>query len=367
MFEHDPLPVSFFYQPEAPNYVSYKPLTDQFERWGYALGFELDEGDLPVPEDGNTALFAIAPQGMTEPQYVSKSEDDATFTVTVIGGSGLLIRQTAEGVLDQVPLEPDSQAIIHPGDMYSYKNMSLKYDLILRDIARPAFQEGDEIELTSSLLDGPRPEQHDDRSTCIAIDSEGYYRTIEQSNAFTEALSLAMRANKLITLETKRPGLKLRTLATEYDDKAYLEGVNEDRSHLSQHGDTTAENYNSTADAKRARENAGDKLRFGIWDGDRFVGSINAEPYNDGKSVEIGYWLRKSAEGHGYMSDAVTTLIDYLKHTYNTITAQVHVENSGSTRVLQKAGLMALGASIESWGTAIDFEYRPSPSLHSFS
>ena len=44
----------------------------------------------------------------------------------------------------------------------------------------------------------------------------------------------------------------------------------------------------------------------------RYLGGIGLHPHNwDIRHFEIGYWLRKSAEGHGYMMEAVTLLTDY--------------------------------------------------------
>lgn len=52
----------------------------------------------------------------------------------------------------------------------------------------------------------------------------------------------------------------------------------------------------------------------GIWDHrtGRFLGGSGLDPQNrDVPSYEIGYWLRRSAEGHGYMTEAVKLLADY--------------------------------------------------------
>jgi ribosomal-protein-serine acetyltransferase len=56
-------------------------------------------------------------------------------------------------------------------------------------------------------------------------------------------------------------------------------------------------------------------FEIGIWirESDSFVGSISLRPQNwDIPSFEIGYWIRTSAEGKGYMTEALTLLIDYL-------------------------------------------------------
>lgn len=95
-----------------------------------------------------------------------------------------------------------------------------------------------------------------------------------------------------------------------------------DREHLSQYGDTTSRKYPPLQDITNARLNAGDKLRFGIWgSNDEFVGSINATPSDGGTKVEVGYWLRSGAQGHGYATFAVKALTDYLRPHYRRVFA----------------------------------------------
>lgn len=57
-----------------------------------------------------------------------------------------------------------------------------------------------------------------------------------------------------------------------------------------------------------------DDFIVGVWDvaTGRFLGGSGLHPRNpDVPSYEIGYWLRRSAEGHGYMTEAVKLLADY--------------------------------------------------------
>ena len=52
----------------------------------------------------------------------------------------------------------------------------------------------------------------------------------------------------------------------------------------------------------------------GVWDvrTGRFLGGSGLHPHNrDVPSYEIGYWLRRSAEGHGFMTETVKLLTDY--------------------------------------------------------
>lgn len=149
MFTH---PVSEVYLP-APHQISDVDPTEHHEAWGYSLGYEVDENGNDVPHGGNTAVFRIREDGMTEPVYVTKPEHTATFTVDVLAGRGALIRAFASGATEMVGLEEGDQVVIRPGQAYSYVNTGRK-DLLLHDVATPAFQLGDDIELTES---GPKP------------------------------------------------------------------------------------------------------------------------------------------------------------------------------------------------------------------
>ncbi|MEA2572720.1 MAG: hypothetical protein QOH93_18 [Chloroflexia bacterium] len=45
----------------------------------------------------------------------------------------------------------------------------------------------------------------------------------------------------------------------------------------------------------------------------RYLGGLGISPKDwEIRYFEIGYWLRKSAEGHGYMTEAVRVVVDYL-------------------------------------------------------
>src|SRR5579871_3654591 len=58
-----------------------------------------------------------------------------------------------------------------------------------------------------------------------------------------------------------------------------------------------------------------ESLNATIWEnaGGRFLGGIGVHPRDwDARSFEIGYWLRDSAVGHGYMTEAVKLVADEL-------------------------------------------------------
>ena len=57
-----------------------------------------------------------------------------------------------------------------------------------------------------------------------------------------------------------------------------------------------------------------EQFQIGIWDREsqQFLGNIMLRPHNWAiPFFEIGYWLRNSAEGKGYMTEAVQLLSDY--------------------------------------------------------
>lgn len=132
--------VSEVYSPVAPNVLHDEPITEHYKKWGYSIGYEtLPEGQ-NLPEGGNTAVFRIAPDGLTEPVYVTKPENDATFTVKVVSGNGELIRARANGDTEKVALCAGTQVVIEPGEAYAYNNTDPLEDLILHDVALPALR-----------------------------------------------------------------------------------------------------------------------------------------------------------------------------------------------------------------------------------
>ena len=55
-------------------------------------------------------------------------------------------------------------------------------------------------------------------------------------------------------------------------------------------------------------------MTVGVWEAatNRYLGGSGIHPRNwDTRYFEIGYWLRASAEGHGYMTEAVHLLTEY--------------------------------------------------------
>ena len=76
------------------------------------------------------------------------------------------------------------------------------------------------------------------------------------------------------------------------------------------------------------------------------IGWILFRPSEDGKSVEIGYWLLPEVWGKGVASEAARTVIEHLPPLMNIerehVSAMVAVGNHASRRVLEKTGFYVL-------------------------
>lgn len=78
----------------------------------------------------------------------------------------------------------------------------------------------------------------------------------------------------------------------------------------------------------------------------RLLGNIGLMIHNwNIGSFEIGYWLRASAEGHGYMSEAVRLVTDFaFDHLQaNRVQIRCDAENARSAAVPQRLGFVAEG------------------------
>jgi RimJ/RimL family protein N-acetyltransferase len=90
------------------------------------------------------------------------------------------------------------------------------------------------------------------------------------------------------------------------------------------------------------------KLSTGIWSvtGQRFVGGSGLEPVNwDIGYFQIGYWVRASAAGGGYVTEAVRLLADYaLAHLQaGRVEIRCSDHNQRSAAVARRAGFTLEG------------------------
>lgn len=79
-------------------------------------------------------------------------------------------------------------------------------------------------------------------------------------------------------------------------------------------------------------------ILFGIYHNDSFIGRIRFFINCDGK-CEIGFWLIESANGHGYMTEALSALeTELFKFGFNRITLDIDAGNTASENVAKRNG-----------------------------
>lgn len=140
-------------------------------------------------------------------------------------------------------------------------------------------------------------------------------------------------------IRTARDDVILRPLTLD-DAEAYFNAVDEDRAHLSQFNDVTADNYPTVSEVEASiiRPPNPAKRRYGIWHNGTFAGSINLTPYSD--LAEVGYWIRKSSVGQGLARAATRALTLNMLTEFDTIYASVMKGNKASQAVLEASGFV---------------------------
>lgn len=151
-------------------------------------------------------------------------------------------------------------------------------------------------------------------------------------------------------IEIKAPGsritLKQFTLA---DAGEIFDLINRNREHLSQFGDDTSGKYPTYESVTKSISHPKNpnKLRFAIRDlTGTYVGTINITPDKDDKTHgEVGYYIGSEFQGRGFTTEAARLLSDFAfsELGYSLLYAKVHPDNTGSQRVLLKAGFSETG------------------------
>jgi ribosomal-protein-serine acetyltransferase len=114
----------------------------------------------------------------------------------------------------------------------------------------------------------------------------------------------------------------VRVLVRPYrpeDAQALREAVEESREHIRPwlpfaDAHQTVEESRDWIIQSNAKWLLRESMNSSVWDLDtgRFLGGLGLHAHVwEIRYFEIGYWLRKSAEGHGYMAEAVKLLVDY--------------------------------------------------------
>lgn len=91
-----------------------------------------------------------------------------------------------------------------------------------------------------------------------------------------------------------------------------------------------------------------ERLGLGIWEAatNRYLGGTGFHPHNwDTGYFEIGYWIRVSAEGHGYMTETVRLLANYAFDTLKANRLEIRCDelNVRSAAIPQRLGFVREG------------------------
>lgn len=110
----------------------------------------------------------------------------------------------------------------------------------------------------------------------------------------------------------------------------------------------TVEESRDWVTRSEAHRLAGESLNMGIWDreGERLLGGIGARVCDARvPSFEIGYWLRASEEGRGYMTEATRLMTAYLFETIAARRVQIlcDARNTHSAAVPLRLGYIQEG------------------------
>jgi len=113
---------------------------------------------------------------------------------------------------------------------------------------------------------------------------------------------------------------------------------------------TTREEALAMIEGRRRRYEMGYGIRWGIYlrENDRYIGSCGFEVlHKPWHYAEIGYELARTYWKHGYMTEALTTMIEYgFEHLdLNRVEAQVEPPNVASKAVLLRIGFKEEGVA----------------------
>jgi RimJ/RimL family protein N-acetyltransferase len=139
----------------------------------------------------------------------------------------------------------------------------------------------------------------------------------------------------------------------EDDAEALFEAMNESRDHL--HPWMPFADEHQTVDESRnwiihqmAQWLLRDDLILSIWEQStgRYLGGTGLHPYDwEIGYFEIGYWVRASAEGYGYVTEAVELLTNYALDTLkaNRLEIRCDEQNVRSAAIPKRLGYMLEG------------------------
>ena len=158
----------------------------------------------------------------------------------------------------------------------------------------------------------------------------------------------------LIPLFTELKGEQVTIrLYREEDAQALFEAVAESRDHIRPwlpfaDAHQTIEESRDWIIQQHAQFLLRESMNFSLWDtaSGRFVGGSGLHPRNwDIGYFEIGYWLRTSATGHGYITETVKLCTDYLftRLHANRVEIRCDVKNERSAAIPRRLGFVQEG------------------------
>ncbi len=152
-----------------------------------------------------------------------------------------------------------------------------------------------------------------------------------------------MKEQRQLPIRTARSGLVLRLLFEPRDAQQFFDLVDENRSHLSRHGDETAQRYSTLQAVKKlmGKPCESDEFHWGIWSGETLLGAVDLLPERK-KVGRLRYWLGSRYCQRGYATESVGAVVSYAfeSGTFGKLVAAAHVKNIQGQRVLEKTGFV---------------------------
>lgn len=144
------------------------------------------------------------------------------------------------------------------------------------------------------------------------------------------------------TIETPRLLLKV-VLPTNTNSKAILNIIEQNRDYLEAwqgHFGAlhTFEEVRKKLEHRYSQIASNEGVLFGIYKDNNLIGRIRFFDVHD-NGCEIGYWLIKSENGHGYMSEALSALeTELFKFGFDKITLDIDNGNTPSENLAKRNG-----------------------------
>lgn len=158
---------------------------------------------------------------------------------------------------------------------------------------------------------------------------------------------MSERRGPPLTFELTTPRLAIRSFRPSDADALYATVV-ASREHIARWLLWT-DQHSSAADSRalierfRERWEQDEDFTFGVFarDSGALLGGLGLHPRAwNVPFFEVGYWLASAAEGHGYMTEAASALVDYAMHDLGALRVEIHCDalNTRSAAVARRLG-----------------------------